>query len=586
MGASNLSPLTQETNIQYGAIISTDHQYETIPSLTGDPLDMFFEAMEYSVSLWSPTMLYKALYGFGSKMYEYRDFDGARRAFAMAHHKAVETWRSQLLQEHVKRQLATNTTDLYHYLVHCCVMLEPNHLDTFEYAVFGKGRVFIDMLASGTFDLQGIKESQNFNDEWKEYLAFFDEIDKVLTKYDLKEHVKKEKIDAIKKTQANHLDKLAQKYPDLTTIPAVPALRTAQALKLADDLNATLVTFIEHAGGWSAFVINPEKDQNPQHVPLPLLKKGEYEPQRLTLELKKELSLKKTGVSLKKLYQAVIAPLQPFLPKSGQCKRLIFAPFGKLHLLPLHAAFNEDTEMYLEQEYVISFTPSLSALHVALTQAKQGRERRIRESKQPLLHMRLLNVAFPGSLTIKENYLFKAVETAKEMAKILKNVTPLYHDEATVEAIVRLAPNHEMINFFAHNEFKPSTPEDSGLVLCESNLTVKRIINQFNLQQTRLVTLVGCGTGQAQINQGEELVGLIQAFMIAKAKAVVAGLWEVDMTPTLTLFEHFYDQIYAGQSPAKALKQATQYIREKPGWEHPYYWAAFQASGLAYELDI
>jgi hypothetical protein len=36
------------------------------------------------------------------------------------------------------------------------------------------------------------------------------------------------------------------------------------------------------------------------------------------------------------------------------------------------------------------------------------------------------------------------------------------------------------------------------------------------------------------------------------------------------------------ESPARALAYAAQLVRSRPQWKHPYYWAAFQANGLAH----
>lgn len=77
-------------------------------------------------------------------------------------------------------------------------------------------------------------------------------------------------------------------------------------------------------------------------------------------------------------------------------------------------------------------------------------------------------------------------------------------------------------------------------------------------------------------------VGLVQAVMSAGASAVVASLWKVDDASTRALFETFYKRIKVGDSPADALAGAARRVRrERPDWDHPYYWAAFQVSGLA-----
>ena len=113
-------------------------------------------------------------------------------------------------------------------------------------------------------------------------------------------------------------------------------------------------------------------------------------------------------------------------------------------------------------------------------------------------------------------------------------------------------------------------------------LTVQRIITELHLEQTRLVTLGACLSGRATLHDGDELVGLLQAMLTTGVRAVVSTLWSVDDAATRALFETFYTELVVGRSHAQALQEATRFVRERPGWEHPYYWAAFQVSGLAH----
>jgi CHAT domain-containing protein len=129
-----------------------------------------------------------------------------------------------------------------------------------------------------------------------------------------------------------------------------------------------------------------------------------------------------------------------------------------------------------------------------------------------------------------------------------------------------------------------SQPVESGLVLAGGRLTVQRIITELRLEHTRLATLSACLSGRAALKGGDEHVGLLQDKLTTGAKAVVASLWSVDDAATLALFETFYTELAAGRSPAKAMQEAARSVRAHPGWEHSYYWAAFQVSGLAKDV--
>ena len=116
-------------------------------------------------------------------------------------------------------------------------------------------------------------------------------------------------------------------------------------------------------------------------------------------------------------------------------------------------------------------------------------------------------------------------------------------------------------------------------------LTVQRIINELRLDQARLATLGACESGRAALQSGDEYTGLMQALLTSGVQVVVSSLWRVDDDATHALFEAFYARLVTGHSPAEALQEAARLVREHPEhphWAHPYYWAAFQVSGLAH----
>ena len=61
-------------------------------------------------------------------------------------------------------------------------------------------------------------------------------------------------------------------------------------------------------------------------------------------------------------------------------------------------------------------------------------------------------------------------------------------------------------------------------------------------------------------------------------------LWKVDDEATRALMERFYalwnPETGEGLSAAAALKAAQEHVAAQPGWEDPYYWAAWVLWGL------
>jgi CHAT domain-containing protein len=101
--------------------------------------------------------------------------------------------------------------------------------------------------------------------------------------------------------------------------------------------------------------------------------------------------------------------------------------------------------------------------------------------------------------------------------------------------------------------------------------------------QPGLVTLSACETGVGRYDAGEEVMGLIRAFLIAGARTVAASMWPVEEKATKIIMERFYAELaQPGTSVNTALYRAQNWLRtsnEQPEYAHPYYWGAFVTYG-------
>ncbi len=69
------------------------------------------------------------------------------------------------------------------------------------------------------------------------------------------------------------------------------------------------------------------------------------------------------------------------------------------------------------------------------------------------------------------------------------------------------------------------------------------------------------------------------ALLRAGVQAVVASLWKVDDAATAYLMRRFHALLLEGVTPVTALARAQAAVRSQPGWDLPYYWAAFSIAG-------
>ncbi|MCA9009436.1 MAG: CHAT domain-containing protein [Planctomycetaceae bacterium] len=192
----------------------------------------------------------------------------------------------------------------------------------------------------------------------------------------------------------------------------------------------------------------------------------------------------------------------------------------------------------------------------------------------------------------------------------------LYKGEYALERVAKALRSPRVVTFATHGFFLP--PEDGlddafsddidsassrrrttdpllrcGLLLagCNSETTVgdddgvltgMEIVG-LDLRGTDLVVLSACETGMGDVNSGEGVAGLRQAFRLAGANAIVASLWSVDDSETARLMIQFFENLAAGMEKPEALRQAQidriRARRERFGAAHPFFWAPFTMTG-------
>jgi CHAT domain-containing protein len=254
-----------------------------------------------------------------------------------------------------------------------------------------------------------------------------------------------------------------------------------------------------------------------------------------------------------RLYELIFAPLGPYL----RTFRLLLAPHGLLHLLPLHALW--DGTGYLVERHEIAYMPSASI-------AVQCRHRRRGRDYQAFAGLAPADAHIPHS---RQEVVAAAGHFA--MGQIFLN------EDATCMALQDVCSEVDVLHLATHGLFRGDNSMFSALQMADGWIDVREI---YRLPlRADLVVLSACESGMGEVRGGDEVIGLSRGFLGAGAINMIVSLWNVHDASAVQLMEQFYTQLLAedGQRPASALRLAQlQAVRNN---QHPYYWASFTAIG-------
>jgi CHAT domain-containing protein len=258
---------------------------------------------------------------------------------------------------------------------------------------------------------------------------------------------------------------------------------------------------------------------------------------------------------LEKLYRLLISPVEQ---EVSRCKNIIIVPHGPLHYLPFHALY--DGRRYLVGKHTISYLPAASFLKFC--QAKTS------EKKGLLAAGHSNNGALPD-----------VVEEAKAVASLWAS-TPLLEEQVTRENIQKRTADCRAVHIAAHGEFRSDNPLFSGLALEDGWLTTLDVFD-WELNAS-LVVLSACETGRSVVGGGDELLGLMRAFLYAGASTLVLSQWAVEDQAASLLMQRFYSNLSKGCTKGEALQMAQLSFIEDGADQalaHPYFWAPFMLIG-------
>lgn len=263
-----------------------------------------------------------------------------------------------------------------------------------------------------------------------------------------------------------------------------------------------------------------------------------------------DLLTRRSTAAMRRVHALVWAPIASLL--TG-CTRALVVPhdqLGSLQFAALH-----DGESYLAQTLEIAMAPSASIALYGI-------------ARKPVPARRALALG-------ESSRLVHAADEANFVAGLFDEATMLTGKVADAGSLRAACADADVLHLACHAEFRSDNPMFSALQLADGPFTVQDA-ETLRLRQG-VVVLSACETGVAAYSRGDEMIGLVRAFLVAGASRVVASLWPVDDAVTKQFMAAFYRSLRAGSSPAAALRAAQLDVMQ--AHPHPFHWAAFTLYG-------
>jgi CHAT domain-containing protein len=256
------------------------------------------------------------------------------------------------------------------------------------------------------------------------------------------------------------------------------------------------------------------------------------------------------------LYEALVAPAAVQI--AGK-RTLVIVPDGPLWKLPFQALETPGGKFLIEERAVF-YAPSLTVLHETLA------------LKRPAGTPRVLVITGPASADAEQ-------ETAGLRGIYgATHITAYSGREASVARLRSEAAAYQVLHLATHGVFQDRSPMLSYLVLGENRTLDASEMMELPLR-ANLVVLSACETGRGEAVNGEGLLGMSWALLVAGSPATVASQWKVDSQSTTKLMLAFHRGLKDGAAKVEALRDAALSLMRTSDYRHPFYWAAFELIG-------
>jgi tetratricopeptide (TPR) repeat protein len=172
---------------------------------------------------------------------------------------------------------------------------------------------------------------------------------------------------------------------------------------------------------------------------------------------------------------------------------------------------------------------------------------------------------------------------ARSVARLIPHSTLLLGGQATRAQLLTRLQSTPILHFAGHTTredgatrllLAPVRPGLAGEPYVDSNL-----LRKYPPLRARLVVFSACASGRQQEGWNHGMGDIVDTLASLGVPQVVATRWQIDSYSAVPMMDAFYEGLARGLTVPQALTAARQSLIRDPRYRHPYYWAAYYASG-------
>ncbi|KIK36499.1 hypothetical protein CY34DRAFT_510615 [Suillus luteus UH-Slu-Lm8-n1] len=289
---------------------------------------------------------------------------------------------------------------------------------------------------------------------------------------------------------------------------------------------------------------------------------------RLASFMRPEETRKELQVLLRTVWDEVMLPIVIVLQRDLKVKsrsRIWLCPTATFTSIPLHAAHpfrmkadGRGRELCLEDVYICSYTPTLSAL----IRSRQMMKTRITPSFAAIGQSEPGAVQGKALLTVDSE-----LELVRKLVPTTADPTTLSGDNATRAGALDALQENTWVHLACHGKQDREQPYNSCFAMRNEPLTLLDIMEK-DIPHAEFAFLSACHTAVGDEETPDEVIHLAAGLQFSGFKSVIGTLWVVDDAVAKYVVEAFYENMFKDglmdfTKAAWALNRATNAVKTK-----------------------